>query len=214
MTQQGHQQHGEDTQAGRAASGTENGTHGLGDFPLSQSKNVPGGTGTRIPCCPQRCWRLALGTVSSQWAHPDRPKAATERGWCPVPTMAFPSHVHGKLFTVPKPRHLLLNPTLSHVHCHPCHPAAGAGKAQGWTRLPSPSLSPHLLPLTPATRRETQGQQSTLESSQLCQQLCVGEEKAEPFPARPWKVCAGHTCAAPWLLHPVLCSWQCQCQQP
>lgn len=75
--------------------------------------------------------------------------------------MAFPRHVHGKLYTVPKPRHLLLNPTLSHIRCHPCHPAAGAGKAQGWTRLPSPSLSPHLLPLTPATKRETQGQQST-----------------------------------------------------
>lgn len=86
--------------------------------------------------------------------------------------------------------------------CHPCHPTAGAGRARGQTWPPSPSLSPHSLPLAPATRRKTHRQQSALESPRLCQELCVGEGKAEPFPVGPWKVLAGSTCPAPQLLQP------------
>ena len=85
--------------------------------------------------------------------------------------------------------------------CRPCRPTAGAGRARGRTRPPSPSLSPRLLPLAPATRRETHRQQSALESPRLCQELCVGEGKA-PFPAGPWKVRMGSMCPAPWPLQP------------
>lgn len=116
----------------------------------------------------------------------------------------LPGHDQGYPSTLPQPGHLLLNPILSQHTSHhpPCHPAVGAGRVRGWSRLPSPSLSPRSLPPAPATRREIHGQQSVLESPQLCQEPCVWEGKAEPFPAGTWKVRAGSMCPAPRLPQP------------
>lgn len=219
--ERGHQERGGETHAGRAAAETGTGmapvgqggydTHRLGAFPPSQPRDAPpSGTGDAGPVlspamvsvpCPG-CSR-APDSVSAQQGQTDgyvpaRPKEGADAQCLRWPfldtTMANPP-----LCPSPAPSRPL-------SRCHPCHPAAGAGRARGRTWPPSPLLSLRSLPLAPATRRETHGQQSALESPRLCRELCVGEGKAKPIPCRPLESPArvqphgGHSHA--------LCSWQ------